>query len=210
MSACSSSSFAMSAGAGWGSFIPWMGISSHAVWPSYPWLFCMPWTVMSIRIFFGRLTSITIGTSRPGPSVMLPVILTAAFGFYSMLHGRQQVRLIAGYVREFLESKDPGLLWFTRLGNLEALPGFNHPSDWLTLCLADAVIVVAVVFSWLYAAGVPRGDLMAGIVTGLGIVFGFHSVSEMARLRQANSAAFWRQVSGGSREDRPALRMAGR
>lgn len=144
------------------------------------------------------------------PALMLPVILTAAFGFYSMLHGRQQVRLIAGYVREFLESKDPGLLWFTRLGNLEALPGFNHPSDWLTLCLADAVIVVAVVFSWLYAAGVPRGDLMAGIVTGLGIVFGFHSVSETARLRQANSAAFWRQVSGGSREDRPALRMAGR
>lgn len=143
------------------------------------------------------------------PALMLPAILTAAFGFYAMLHGRQQVRLIAGYVREFFESKDQGLLWFTRLGNLEVVPGFNPPSDWLSAALANSVVVVAVVFSWFYASGAPRGDLMAGIVTGLGIAFCFHSVSETARLRQANPAVFWHQV-GGAREDRPALRMAGR
>jgi hypothetical protein len=144
------------------------------------------------------------------PGLMLPAIFAAAFGFYAMLHGRQQVRLIAGYVREFYESKEQGPQWFTRLGNLEVVPGFNPSSDWLAASLANAVVVVAVVFSWLYAAGATRGDLMAGIVTGAGIAFAFHSVSETARLRQTNPAAFWRQVNGGSREERPALRMAGR
>jgi hypothetical protein len=144
------------------------------------------------------------------PGLMLPVIFAAAFGFYAMLHGRQQVRLIAGYVREFYESKEQGPQWFTRLGNLEVVPGFNPSSDWLAACLANAVVIVAVVFSWFFAAGAARGDLMAGIVTGIGIAFGFHSVSETARLRLTNPAAFWHQVNGGSREERPALRVAGR
>jgi hypothetical protein len=143
------------------------------------------------------------------PALMLPAIFSAAFGFYAMLHGRQQVRLIAGYVREFFESKDQGLQWFGRLANLEVVPGFNPYSDWLAVCLANAVVIAAVVFSWFYAAGAPRGDLLAGIVTGLGIAFCFHSVSETARLRQGNPGAFWHQVSG-AREDRPTLRMAGR
>jgi hypothetical protein len=143
-------------------------------------------------------------------ALMLPSMFAAAYGFYAMLHGRQQVRLIAGYVREFFEAKEQGPQWFTRLGNLEVVPGFNPSSDWLAVCLSNSVGIAAVVFSWSFAAGGPRGDLTAGIVTGIGIAFGVHSVSEMARLRQTNPAAFWHQVNGRAREDRPALRVAGR
>src|SRR5512137_596647 len=51
--------------------------------------------------------------------LMLPVIFATAFGFYARIHGRQQVRLIAGYVCEFVESRPQSPQWFTRLGHLE-------------------------------------------------------------------------------------------
>ena len=143
--------------------------------------------------------------------LMLPVVFAAAFGFYAMLHGRQQVRLIAGYVKEFMEGRDSGgAQWFTRLGHLEVVPGFNPSADWLSVCLANAVVAVAVIFAWFFAGGAPGGDLMAGIVTGIGIAFGFHSVSETSRLHQTNPAAFWRQVNGGTREERMPVRVVGR
>jgi 4-hydroxybenzoate polyprenyltransferase len=145
------------------------------------------------------------------PGLMLPVIFAAAFGFYAMLHGRQQVRLIAGYVKEFVEGRENGgPQWFTRLGHLEVVPGFNPSADWLSVCLANAVIAASVVLAWVYAGAEPRGDLMAGIVTGVGIAFGFHSVSETSRLHQTNAAAFWRQVSGGTHDERPNVRVVGR
>ena len=44
--------------------------------------------------------------------LMLPVIFAVAYGFYTMVHGRQQTRLIGGYVKEFFEGNDQGPLWF--------------------------------------------------------------------------------------------------
>jgi hypothetical protein len=158
----------------------------------------------------GAAVLLSWAVAARSPGLLLPVVFAAAFGFYAALHGRQQVRLIAGYIREFMESKEQGPQWFTRLGNLEVVPGFNPSSDWLLTCLANVMVVVSVVFSWFFAAGAARGDLMAGIVTGVGIAFGFHSVSETARLHMSNPGAFWRQVSGGTREERPTLRVAGR
>ncbi len=142
--------------------------------------------------------------------LMLPVIFATAFGFYAQLHARQQVRLIAGYVREFFETRAQSPQWFTRLGHLEVVPGFVPSADWLTTSLANAVVVMAVVFAWFFASSAPRGDLMAGFVTGCGIAFGFHSVSETSRLRQANSSAFWRQVVSNAHEERPSVRVVGR
>ncbi len=151
------------------------------------------------------------GIAGHSPGLMLPVIFAVAYGFYTMVHGRQQIRLIAGYVKEFFESREGGPQWFTRLGHLEIVPGFSpSTSDWLMTSLANAVILVAIVFAWLFAAATPRGELYAGIVTGCGVAFMFHSVSETARLRQTSPAAFWRQVSMGPVEEKRSQRAAGR
>ncbi len=143
------------------------------------------------------------------PPLMLPVIFAVAYGFYTTIHGRQQTRLIAGYVKEFFEGRDAGgPQWFTRLGHLEIMPGFSPSmSDWLSTGLANAVVVIAIVFAWLFASAAPRGELYAGIVTGCGILFAIHSISETTRLRQSDAASFWRQVSTGPVEARRQTRV---
>ena len=143
------------------------------------------------------------GIGAKSSSLMLPVIFASAFGYYATIHSRSQIRLIAGYVKEFVETQTGGPKWFTRLGHLEVVPGFNPSSDWVATLLVNAMVVAAVVFAWLYASASPRGDLMAGISTGCGIGFAVHSVAETARLRQANPGAFWRQVRQGPMETPP-------
>lgn len=147
------------------------------------------------------------GIAAHNSSLMLPVVFAAAFGYYATIHARQQVRLIAGYVKEFVESQPQGPQWFTRLGHLEVVPGFNPSSDWTSTVLVNCAVAVAVVCAWLFASTSARGDLMAGIVTGCGVAFSFHSISETARLRQTNPAGFWRQVSAGPVEERRPTRV---
>jgi hypothetical protein len=150
------------------------------------------------------------GVSARNSSLMLPVIFAAAFGYYAAIHARQQVRLIAGYVKEYIETVPHGPQWFTRLGHLEVVPGFTASSDWVSTVLVNSAVVLSIVFAWLFAGTTPRGDLMAGIVTGCGVAFSFHSVSETSRLRQTNAAAFWRQVHVGPTEERRPSRVVGR
>lgn len=145
------------------------------------------------------------GIAARNSGLMLPVIVAAAFGYYATIHSRQQVRLIAGYLKEFVEAEPNGPRWFTRLGHLEVVPGFNPSSDWVATVLVNATVALAVVFAWLFAASTVRGELMAGIVTGCGVAFSFHSNAETTRLRQTNPAAFWHQVNAGPAvEKRPA------
>lgn len=148
------------------------------------------------------------GIEARSSSLMVPVIFAVAFGYYAAIHSRQQVRLIAGYVKEFLEGNTNGPQWFTRLGHLEVVPGFSTSSDWVTTILVNVVVGVAVICAWIFAAGAERGDLMAGIVTGCGVAFCFHSISETARLRQTNPAMFWRQVNSGPVEERRPTRVS--
>ncbi|HET7904080.1 MAG TPA: hypothetical protein VFM17_05925 [Candidatus Eisenbacteria bacterium] len=150
------------------------------------------------------------GVAARSSGLMLPVVFAVAFGFYAMIHGRQQVRLIAGYVREFFEASERGPQWFTRLGHLEVVPGFNVASDWTAATLANCAVAAAVVLAWVFAPGAPKGDLMAGLTTGCGVAFAFHSISETARLRQTNPAAFWRQVGRNASEERPGPRAVAR
>jgi hypothetical protein len=149
------------------------------------------------------------GVAAKSASLMLPVIFAAAFGFYAAIHGRQQVRLVAGYVKEFIESNGQSPQWFTRLTSLEVLPGVGPQGDWPLAILSNLLAVTGMVFAWLYSAGSPRGDLMAGFATGLGLVFGFHSITETARIRQTSTAALWRQVAANS-EERRGPRLASR
>src|SRR6267142_2341789 len=117
------------------------------------------------------------GIAAKSASLMLPVIFAAAFGFYAAIHGRQQVRLVAGYVKEFIEPNGQSPQWFTRLSALEAVPGFNPPGDWALTALSNLLVVAA-------------------------MVFGFHSITETARLRQTNASALWRQIAANADERR--------
>ncbi len=157
----------------------------------------------------GAAVLLSWGIAAKSSGLMLPVIFSVAYGFYAMSRGRQQVRLIAGYIKEFFESRGAGPQWFTRLGHLEVVPGFNPSSDWLATALANSVNLAAIVFAWLFAASASRGELMAGIVTGVGLAFAFHSVSETARLHQTNPAAFWRQVNAGPSGETRQMKVAG-
>jgi hypothetical protein len=150
------------------------------------------------------------GMAAKNPALMLPVIFAMAFGFYTMVHSRHQTRLIGGYLKEFCEC-DGGPQWFTRLGHLEIVPGFSaSSSDWLSTMLANAVVVAAVAFAWMYSSPMPKGELFAGIVTGCGIAFMFHSFTETTKLRQSDAAGFWRQIGMGPTEERRPQRMVGR
>jgi len=149
------------------------------------------------------------GIAAKSASLMLPVIFAVAFGFYAAIHGRQQVRLIAGYVKEFMEGSSSNGQWFTRLSQLEVVPGFNPSGDWATAVLGNLLVLTAIVFSWIYASGTARGDLMAGIATGLGLVFCFHSITETTRMRQTNAGALWRQIASNN-EERRGPRLATR
>jgi hypothetical protein len=164
-------------------------------------LFC--WTAA------GLVASVLLswGIGAKNTSLMLPVVFAAAFGYYASIYGRNQIRLIAGYVKEFVETQSGGPHWFTRLGHLEVVPGFNPSSDWVATILVNALVLTAIIFAWLFAAASARGDLMAGITTGCGVGFAVHSIAETARLRQSNPGAYWRQVRQGAAEDRPPERL---
>jgi hypothetical protein len=168
-------------------------------------LFC--W--MASGIAAAVLLSWAMAAKSPG--LMLPVVFSVAYGFYTMAHGRQQMRLIGGYVKEFYETNDAAPMWFTRLGHLEIVPGFSaSTNDWISAMMANAMVIACVAFAWLFSGAAPRGELYAGIVTGCGMVFACHSIAETARIRQSDAAAFWRQVGMGPVEERRPQRFANR
>jgi len=150
----------------------------------------------------GALTAAVVlswAISARSPGLMIPVVFAIATGFYGMLRGRQQARAVASYVVEFHESSKSSQ-WFSRLGRLQAQPAHRAIGDWVTLCLANAGVVLALVLSWVYAGPAVRGDLMAGITTGCGLLFAFHSISEMIHMEQTDWSAMWRSVSGELKE----------
>ena len=77
------------------------------------------------------------------PGLLIPVVFALAIGFYGMLRGRQQARSIGSYVEEFFESAD-GPQWFTRVHRLQKLQGYHPAGDWLTVCLANAGVLLAI------------------------------------------------------------------
>lgn len=147
------------------------------------------------------MLSWAIATSSPG--LMIPVVFAIAIGFYAMLRGRQQALWIGSYIEEFHERAN-GPQWFTRVRRLEGTGGFPSAGDWLTVILANAGVILTVVFAWMDASLSKRGDLMASITTACGVLFGFHSIAETIRMEQANRGTTWRRVGGELHEaERP-------
>jgi hypothetical protein len=162
------------------------------------------WTSQICWVVCGVAATVLLawGIAARSATLMIPVVLAVAYGYYAMLRGRQQVRLIAGYIEEFFESHEQGARWFTWLGHLRLVPGLQPSSDWLLTCLSNGVVVLAVVFAWIFGSESRHGsEVVPGLVTGVAVAFIFHSVSETARLHRANFAAFWRQVNAGQPSD---------
>src|SRR5262245_10464238 len=123
----------------------------------------------------GALTAAVMlswGISAHSPGLMIPVVFALAAGFYTMLRGRQQVRWIGSYIEQFCE-QPKGPQWFGRLRMLQSQPGFRTVGDWLTLTLANAGVVLALILAWVYAGGGSAGDRLRGMATTVAVVLGF-------------------------------------
>ena len=151
------------------------------------------------------MMSWAIGAKNPG--LMIPAVFAIAVGFYGSLRGRQQVRWIGSYIEEFHEGQK-GAQWFTRLRRVQNQPGYRTVGDWVTVSLANAGVILTLMLAWMYAGPAPRGDLLAGIATGCGVLFGYHSISETVRMGQTDWTAMWRKVSGELKEAPRAQRAA--
>jgi hypothetical protein len=139
--------------------------------------------------------------------LMLPAVFAIAIGFYAMLRGRHQVRAIGGYIETFHEGTGEAR-WFGLVHRLQHQPGYPALGDWLTVCLANAGVVLALVLAWSWADASPHGELMSGIVTGVSVLFGFHSISETVRMGQTDWTSLWRRADGDTRDASRAGRAA--
>lgn len=160
------------------------------------------WTAAGVTAVV--LLSWAIGAQDPG--LMLPVIIATAVGLYSLLHGARNVRMISSYVEEYLENQTGGAQWFSRLARMRVSPGISM--EWLATGIANAIVVLATVFAWVYAGTAAHGELMAGIETGLAVIFAFHSLVETSKLHQTDYSVFWRQMSNDRHEGNRSARAA--
>src|SRR5262245_12078624 len=106
------------------------------------------WSWVAAALVAAATMSWAISARRPG--LPIPVVFAIAIGFYGMLRGRQQVRAITSYIQEFCESTR-GPQWFTRIHRLQHQPPYRAAGDWLTVCLANAGVVLALMLAWMYA-----------------------------------------------------------
>jgi hypothetical protein len=139
------------------------------------------------------------GVNAGNPGIMLPVIFAVAAGYLPLQHARQQMKLTAAYVEEFVEAKGGGAQWFSRVGQLNALSSAGAPNDWVMTATSNLVVLAATVSAWLYTSRANHGELFAGTVTACAVAFVLHSVTEMTRLGQVDYATMWRKAGGADR-----------
>lgn len=162
------------------------------------------WTA-AMLVSAGLFTNAITGRN---PGLFLPVEFCVAVGFYATVESRRRTRLVSGYVQQFFEKERDGAQYHTRLAQLMSLPGAATRTDWAPLAVANAFTLMSVAFGWVFASGVAHGELMASLVTTLGMVFSVHSINENMRLDPPATAASWSQVDAGLREVPPVARMS--
>jgi len=144
------------------------------------------------------------GVHAGSPGILMSVVFAVAAGYLPLMHTRQQMKLIAGYVGEHMESRAGGAQWFTKLGQVYALSSAGPSADWIVTATSNLIALAAIVSAWVYKAPTGHGELYAAIATACGVAFGIHSVTEMNRLEQTDYAAMWRRAGNSPREtDRP-------
>lgn len=137
------------------------------------------------------------------PGALVAAVIAAAVGFYPLLHARQQLKMIASYIEEFIE-RAGGPQWHTRVGHLQALPAVQSMNDWIFTGVSNLVGVAAIAFAWMFAGSARHGELLALLVTMLGAMFALHSVMETSRVERADYTAAFRKVTSGARSSAAA------
>jgi hypothetical protein len=152
------------------------------------------WTIATCAA--AALLASAMGSRSPG--ALMAAVIAAAAGFYPLLHARQQMKMIACYLEEFIE-RAGGPQWHTRVGHLQALPAAHSVNDWIFTGVSNLVSVAAIAFAWMFAGPVRHGELLAALVTMMGALFALHSVMETSRVDRADYTAAWRKVTSGAR-----------
>lgn len=138
------------------------------------------WTGASVAAAF--LLSSAISAHHPG--LLFPVELCAAFAFYATLQSRRLTQRIESHLREFHESSATEAQWFTISARAKVQPGFQDRSEWVPMVLSNAIMFVAVVYSWVFADGAAHGELMAAFATMGAMAFSVHSLVENMQVEQ--------------------------
>jgi len=159
----------------------------------------LSWTIATCAA--AVLLAWSIASRTPG--TLMAAVIAAAAGFYPLLHARQQLRMMASYVEEFVE-RAGGPQWFTRVGHLQSMPSAAAPSDWIYTGVSSLVAVAAIAFAWMFAGPARHGELIAALVTACSIAFVLHSVMETSRVERTDYAAAWRKVTAGARSSAAA------
>ncbi len=139
------------------------------------------------------------GVQARQPGILLAVAFAAAAGQLPHAHARLEMKRIAAYLEEFVESRGGGAQWFSRVAQLDALTAGGAAHDWVVTATSNLLVLAAVVCAWLYSGHESHGELFAGVATACGLAFAVHSVSETMRLAQCDFAAQWRKAAGPER-----------
>ncbi len=138
------------------------------------------WTGASVAAAF--LLSSAISAHHPG--MLLPVELCAAFAFYATLQSRRLTKSIESHLREFHESGTTEVQWFTQSALAKVQPGFQDRSEWVPMILSNAIMFLAVVYSWVFVDGAAHGEMMAAFATMGAMAFSVHSLVENMKFEQ--------------------------
>ena len=131
------------------------------------------------------------GVSAGSPGIMMAAVFAVVAGYLPLAHARQQMKLTATYIEEFVENKGGGAQWFGRVGQLNQLATAGSPNDWLMTVTSNLVVLAATLSAWLYSSRPNHGETFAGIVTACAVAFVLHSVTETMRLGQVDYVAMW-------------------
>jgi len=159
----------------------------------------LSWTIATCTA--AVLLAQAMGSGSPG--ALVAAVIAAAVGFYPLLHARQQLRMMASYIEEFVE-RGGGSQWHTRVGHLQSVPAVGAPNDWIFTAASNLVVITAITFAWMFSGPTKHGELIAGLVTACGVVFALHSVMETSRVERTDYAAAWRKVTAGARSSAAA------
>lgn len=162
------------------------------------------WTGAGLAASF--LLAGAIAAKNPG--LLLPVQFCVGFGFHVLAQARREARLIESYVQEYFEKEREGAQWHSRLAQLQALPGGPARSDWWPVAAGGSLALVAILFSWLFAEGASRGELLASLTTMSGVAVIVHSLAQTLDHERGTGALPWAAVQNSLREVPPLKRVS--
>jgi hypothetical protein len=160
------------------------------------------WTGAGLAASF--LLASAISSKHPG--LLLPVQFCVGFGFHVYAQARREAKLIEGYIQEYFEKDREGAQWHTRLAQLQAVPGGPARTDWWPVAAGGSLAAVAILFSWLFAEGVSRGELLASLTTMSGVAVIVHALAQTLDHERGIASVPWSAIQNASLREVPTIK----